>query len=558
MRPWAAMFLRRFAFLVCLVVASPALAMDELVIGMNTAPGTLNPLISSMLATSFVNGMIVRPITAYDASWKVVCLLCTTLPTVENGRARIVELPPDDKGVVKKGMEIDIELKPMTWSDGTPVTARDIEFTIEVGKNPKTGIPSAEEYRRILKIDIRDDRHFTLTKDRVTFDYNVLDITPLPAHLEKPIFDADPVEYRLKTLYDAEPTTPGLAFGPYRMVEFVPGNRIALERNPYWTGVQPTFRRILLKIFENTASLEANLLSGNVDYIPGESGLSLNQSVALEKLYGDKYDFVYKPSLGYAHIDVKLDNPLLADVRVRRAILLAIDRKGISDTLFYGKQPVADGDINPLDPMYSPAARHYDYDPAGAKKLLDEAGFGEVAKGERRNARGQRLSLVLALASGSRLSDLLAQVIQSELSQVGIELRLKAAPARIYFRALDKREFDSLAMYSWITSPQNVPRTTLHSSEIPTAQNQWSGQNFPGYRNAEMDKALDEAERELDPTKRRAFFADILRLYAEDLPVLPLYFRVDSFIFPKPLKGVIPTGNQNCSTLWVENWRWEN
>jgi len=338
----------------------------------------------------------------------------------------------------------------------------------------------------------------------------------------------------------------------------VPGSRIALERNPHWTGEPPQFKRILIKFFENSSSLEANLLSGNVDYVPGESGLSFSQSLAFEQRHSDRYTVVYKPSLTYSHIDVNLDNPLLADQRVRQAILMAIDRKTISDTLFHGKQPVADGDVNPLDPMFSPAARHYDYDPEQARKLLDDAGFKEVAKGERRNAKGERLSLVMDFASGNRSSDQVAQVIQSELRRVGIELRLKATPARIYFANLTQRKFDSLAFYAWVTSPESVPRTTLHSTEIPTAENGWSGQNYPGYRNPEMDKALDGAERELDPARRRAFFADILRLYADDLPVLPMYFRVDSFVIPKPLTGVVPTGHQACTSLWIETWRWRN
>ena len=111
-------------------------------------------------------------------------------------------------------------------------------------------------------------------------------------------------------------------------------------------------------------------------------------------------------------------------------------------------------------------------------------------------------------------------------------------------------------MYAWVTRPESVPRTTLHSQEIPTPANNYSGQNHPGYKNPDMDRALDAAERELDPAKRRAIFAEIQRLYAEDLPVLPLYHRAEAFIFPKPLKGVRPTGHLNPSTLWVEEWRW--
>ena len=113
-------------------------------------------------------------------------------------------------------------------------------------------------------------------------------------------------------------------------------------------------------------------------------------------------------------------------------------------------------------------------------------------------------------------------------------------------------------MYAWVQRPEGVPRSSLHSKEIPSAANGWSGQNYPGYANPEMDKALDAAERELDAVKRRALFADIQKLAADDLPSLPLFFRVDPFVIPRPLKGVTPTGTLNSSTLWVEQWRWEN
>ena len=274
----------------------------------------------------------------------------------------------------------------------------------------------------------------------------------MPAHIEKPIFDANPAEYRNKTAYDTDSTNPGLAFGPYRIVEVVPGSRIVLEQNPTWTGEKPHFKRIVVKIIENTAALEANLLSGNVDYVLGELGLSLDQALAFEKRHKDKYDFIYKPALIYEHIDTKLDNPLLADRRVRQAILMAIDRKAISEKLFEGKQPVANGPISPLDPMYSPAARHYPYDPAAARKLLDEAGFAEIKNGVRQNAKGERLSIEITTTAGNRVRELVAQVIQSQLRQVGIELRIKAEPPRIFSEALNRRQFTGLAMYAWVAA----------------------------------------------------------------------------------------------------------
>ncbi len=539
--------------LALLVLAAPARAKDELVLGMTQSPGTWNPLISSMLAKSLISNMTARPVTAWNAESKLVCMTCTELPTVENGKARVIDLPDG-----KKGMEIDVELRDFKWGDGTPVTAKDVAFTLEVGKHPLSGVASSEGYRRIIKFDAKDDRRFTMTIDRVTFDYNSIGLQLLPAHIEKPIFDANPAEYRNKTAFDTNSTSPGLYFGPFRVVEIVPGNRIVLEQNPTWTGEKPHFKRIVVKIIENTAALEANLLSGNVDYVLGELGLSLDQVLAFEKRHKDKYDFIYKPALIYEHIDTMLDNKLLEDRRVRQAILMAIDRKAISEKLFEGKQPVADGPISQLDPMFTPDTRHYPYDAAQARKLLDEAGFKDLRSGVRHDAKGERLSLEITTTAGNRVRELVAQVIQSQLRQVGVEVRIKAEPPRVFSETLNRRQFSGLAMYAWVQSPQGVPRTLLYSTEIPTAENAWSGQNYPGYRNPAMDAALDGAERELNFEKRRALFAEIQRIHAEDLPVLPLFFRVDPFVVPKQLKGVVPTGHLNSSTLWIEQWRWEN
>ena len=525
---------------------------DELVVAMTQMPGTWNPIISSMLAKSLIANMTARPVTAYDADWKLVCLVCTELPTIENGKARVIDLADG-----KKGMEIDVELRDMRWGDGTPVTARDVEFTLEVGKHPLSGVASSDGYKRIIKLDVKDDRRFTMTIDRVTFDYNSIGLQLLPAHIEKPIFDANPAEYRNKTAYDTQSTNPGPGFGPFRLTEIVPGSRVVLEQNPTWTGEKPHFKRITVRIIENTAALEANLLSGSVDYVLGELGLSLDQAIAFEKRHKDKYNVIYKPALIWEHIDVNLDNKLLADRRVRQAMLLAIDRKAISEKLFEGKQPIAHGGISELDPMFSPAARQYAYDPAAARKLLDEAGFSTLQNNVRQNAAGEKLSIELGTTAGNRVRELVAQVIQSQLRQVGIEVRLKAEPPRIFFDAMGKRTYSGLGMYAWVQRPEGVPRSSLHSKEIPSAANGWSGQNYPGYANPEMDKALDAAERELDVVKRRALFAEIQKLAADDLPSLPLFFRVDPFVIPKPLKGVTPTGTLNSSTLWVERWRWE-
>ncbi len=177
--------------------------------------------------------------------------------------------------------------------------------------------------------------------------------------------------------------------------------------------------------------------------------------------------------------------------------------------------------------------------------------------GVRVNAAGRRLSLELMTTAGNRSRELVEQVLQSHWREVGIDVRIRNEPARVFFgETVQKRRFTGLAMFAWLSSPENVPRAILHSEEIPTADNNYSGQNFIGFANPEADELLEEIEVELDRDRRRRLWHRLQEIYMEELPVLPLYFRADAFILPRPLKGIEPTGHQYPTTLWVENWRW--
>ncbi|MGQ0677450.1 MAG: peptide ABC transporter substrate-binding protein [Rhodospirillales bacterium] len=525
---------------------------DELVIGMTQYPSTLHPIIESMLAKTLVLSMTRRPFTAYDADWKLVCMLCTELPTIENGLARPEDLPEG-----KKGVAVTYTIQPnVAWGDGTPVTTKDVAFTYEVGRHPQSGVAAAEFYRRAYKLDVKDAKTFTIHFDKLTFEYNAInDFRVLPAHLEAEAF-ADPKEYRNRTRYDTDPANPGLYFGPYRVTETRAGSHIALERNPTWYGDKPHFRRIVFRTIENTVALEANLLSGAIDYIAGELGLTLDQALAFEQRHGAKYDIVYKPGLIYEHIELNLDNPALKDRRVRRALLMALDRKTVSDKLFGGKQPVATTNVSPLDWVYDQELKPVPYDPEGAGRLFDEAGWKRGPGGMRQNAAGQALGFELMTTAGNRSRETVQQVLQAQWKQAGVEIRIRNEPPRVFFaETVSKRRFTGMAMFAWVSAPESLPRSTLHSQEIPTQANNWSGQNYTGYRSAEMDRLIEEAEVELDRGKRLALWRRIQALYLADQMTLPLYFRADVFVMPKWLRGVTPTGHQDVSTLGVEHWR---
>ena len=550
--------MRKAAVLALLFVLLTALtgparaAKDELVIGITQFPSTFNPNIDSMLAKSYVLGMTRRPFTVFDADWQLVCMLCTELPTIENGLA-VPETTPDGK----QGIAVTFTIRPdAVWGDGTPITTRDVLFTWEVGRHPKSGVIPKEFYRSLYAIDAEDDKTFTLHFDKLTFDYNAINAFDLlPAHLEEAAF-SEPEAYRHRTLYETDTTNPGLWFGPYRIAEVVPGSHVVLVPNPTWWGAKPQFKRIVVRVIANTAALEANLLSGAIDMIAGELGLTIDQALAFEKRHGDRFDITYKPGLAYEHIDLNLDNPILGDVRVRRALLYGLDRQAISDQLFEGRQPVADSNVNPLDWVHADDTPRYPYDPAKAAALLDEAGWTLGKDGVRRNPAGEPLTLEIMTTAGNRTRELVEQVLQSQWKQLGIDARIRNQPARVFFgQTVSERKFPAMAMFAWISAPESVPRTTLHSDHIPTADNNWAGQNYTGFNNAEADALIEQIEVELDRDKRRELWRRLQHIYAEELPALPLYFRAEPYILPKWLKGVRPTGHQYPTTLWVEDWR---
>lgn len=548
----------RFLLAAVLAVAAPAGAGaaggdGRLTVGITQYPGTLHPNIDSMAAKYYVLNMTNRPISHFGHDWEPVCFLCSKLPTLDNGLVEREALP--DGG---EGLAIAIELHPeATWGDGTPVTTEDVVFTWEVGRHPQSGISNAEMYRRLLEVRVHDDKRFTFLTDRVTFRYNVFaDFRLLPAHIERPIFEADPAAYRNRTAFDSDPTNPGLAWGPYRIVRVTPGAEIALEPNPTWYGPPPAFDQIVVRAIENTSALEANLLSGGIDMIAGESGLAVDQAIALEPRLGGRFEIDYVPGLFYEHIDLLLDNPILGDRRVRQALLYGIDREAVTERLFGGRNIVANSNVSPLDRVHSEEIPTYAHNPERAAELLAEAGWEELRDGVRHDAEGRALRLDFMTTAGNRTRELLQQVLQSQWREIGIDTRIRNETARVFFgQTLDRRAYGGLALYAWFSSPEHVPRTTLHSEEIPREENGWVGQNFTGFADPRMDELIDTLEQELDFERRLELWHEIQRIYAEELPVLPLFWRAEPHVIPTWLEGLRPTGHMVAASMWVEDWR---
>lgn len=543
------------AALALLMGASGAQAKDDLVIGVAQFPSSINPYLDALVIKGYVLDFTTRPMTGFDKDWKLTCVLCTELPTIENGGAKF-ETRPDGK----KGMAVTFTLKPdLKWSDGTPVTTKDLLFTWKLGINPSSGFSNGNPWDRAVSIDVADERTATLHLDKIDVTYNQWNRL-LPAHIEGKAAESDqPGEYLKATVYNRAPTTKGLYNGPFVIAGYESGSRIILEPNPYWAGQKPYFKRIIIKVIENTAALSANLLSGDIDMAPGDApALTIDQVIALRNQKPDAFNYVFQPSLTYEHINLKTENPILADIRVRRGIIAAIDRETMVKRLFEGMQPVAATWVNPLNAFYTPDVPVAKYDPALARSLFAEAGWKPGPDGICRNAAGDRLSLEFSTTAGNKLRELQQQVLQSQWKASCLEVVIKNEPARTLFgETVKKRSYTGMVMYAWSSAVTEGPRRTLHSTQIPTAANNYGGSNASAFNDPKMDAWIDEAESELDPAKAKLLWAKMQALYAEQARVVPLFFRAEPYVLPKWLKGLTPTGHGDTSPLWAEAWRAE-
>jgi peptide/nickel transport system substrate-binding protein len=531
----------------------------ELKIGISQEFENPNPLIMTMLATTYLSGLVIRPLTVMDAQGQWIPLLAKSIPTLGQGAEVIIE-----NG--QKKMKVLWEIKENAgWGDGTSVTCADFAFSRSIAINPLVAIPEKENYASIERIDFDQStpRKCFFIYKTVRWDFSHIGtIFPVAKHLEDSVyqqFKDQPEGYEKNTTYGKNPTTPGLYNGPYVISEIKLGSHIVLRPNPHFYGSKPAIQKLIIKIIPNTGTLEANLRSRQIDMI-SSIGFSLDEAIAFEKkIKADQLPFVvhFKPSQTFEHIDVNLENPILKDLRLRQAMMHAMNRTDLTNALFEGRQTPALHFVSSIDPWFTndpQVVTAYAYSKEKANKLLDEAGWKMGQEGIRLK-NGTSLSFTISTTSENKTRELIEQYLKDQWRQVGINLEIKNEPARVFFgETVRKSQFEGLAMYALISSSENIPISTLHSRSIPSASNGWSGQNLASWRNPTVDAALQQLKTEFDGGQRLKLIHSIIKEYTTELPVLPLYYRSDVAVAPKDLHGYQLTGHQFMETYFAENW----
>lgn len=557
------MTLGLFAVLFASTSALAAPTNKELKIGISQEFENMNPIIMTMVASTYMRSMTARSLTVIDEKLRWVPMLAKEIPSLEKGTAKIV-----DVGGKKKLVATWEILDKASWGDGKPVVCDDFAFTLKVAASPKVAVGEKETYTQVEKIewDPKTPKKCVFTYEKAKWDfYQLGNFVPVPKHLEEPVWNkygAEKEGYEKNSLYVKNPTNPGLYNGPYVVTDVQLGSHVAFAPNPHFYGEAPKIQKIIVKLIPNTGTMEANLRSGTIDMI-STLGLAFDQALAFDKkVKSDGLPFVVRidPSITYEHIDLNLDNPILKDIRVRKALMYSLNRDDLVKSLFDGKQQVALHSVSPRDPWYTADAKYvttYRYSKREAQKLLDEAGW-KLGADNIRAKDGKRLQISFITTAGNKTRELVQTYLQEQWKQVGIEILIKNEPAKVFFgETTSKRKFPGMVMYAWVSSPENNPRSTYHSKSIPTDKNGFSGQNYPGWVNPNVDKLVDAMDVEFNAAKRKELSSEMQKYYTADLPVIPLFYRSDISVAPKNLKNYVPTGHQFYETNVVERWTLE-
>jgi peptide/nickel transport system substrate-binding protein len=414
-------------------------------------------------------------------------------------------------------LTIDVTLRDdARFSDGSPVTAADVAGT----------------YMSVLAPDSTSASHKTLT-DR----FSAVEATgPLVArfHLKAPLatFHSD-VDFGIVSFHHGAPK-PGQALGsgPYRLRELTSTDAL-LEANPYYYGARPRLPNVDIKLVRDAAARLLMLVGGSADL--SQNGVRLDLVAQVRDRPRVRVEA--SPGVILTYLMMNNDDKVLADRRVRRAIALALDRPAIIAAKLGGLAVPATGLLPPMHWAYSGDVPRWDHDLAAARQLLDEAGLRDPDG----DGPAPRLRLVYK-TSADAFRVAIARVIAAQLAEVGIAVEIRSFEFATFFADIKKGAYQIASMQTAEITEPDFYFMYFHSSWIPTPDNP-DGFNRWRYRSPEVDRLTLAGREELDRDKRKQIYAEVQRVVAEDVPIVPLWHEDNVVLSNVDVQGYQITPN---------------
>ena len=385
-----------------------------------------------------------------------------------------------------------------TFSDGTPLRASDVLFTVR--KIVDESSPQFSSFFEGL------DRSSTAVIDdhtiRVAFrepraaQIYAFNIGILPEH----------VYGRGDFKRDFNATAVGN--GPYRLVRREAGREILLQRRDDYTRARPPIQSILFKVIADDATAWAAMKRGDLDEmrVTNDRWFYEKDRPEVKRLI----DFRSFYQLQYNCIAWNSRHPLFRDAAVRRALGMCFDRKTVIEGLYHGQARAITGPFTPDQWAYDPSVPPLPHDPQAAGKLLDDAGWRE--KNGVRQKNGKKLAFDMLVPAGSSPSTTQSQVFQDALKAIGVETKVTPIDSAAFFDYLMAGKYEA-AMVGWSADPDPDVYSLFHSKQFPPA-----GLNVTYTAIPEADRLIEEGRRELVLQKRAAIYHRLHRVLADDQP----------------------------------------
>lgn len=455
----------------------------------------------------------------------------------------LVEMPSTENGGVSEdGKTITMKLRDdLVWSDGTPLTSEDFVFTYEMYVDKNNAVASAYPYDQVESMEAPDSQTVVMNFAepfapwQATFWKGII-----PAHVLRPVYEAE------GTVDNAEwNLNPTVGCGPYILDEWESGSFASFVINENYWGSKPKIDEIFFRFVPDDASQVAALLAGD-----GDLGTFIAYS-DVPTLKDAGIEIRTQPS-GYNEgiffvINEELQ-PALFDVTVRKAIAMGIDRQSIATDLLLGLTGVPDSYWDSLTFYNTPAVKGYGYDPEGAKKLLDEAGWVDSNGDNVRDKDGVELVITYGTTQRETRQDAQA-VIQQQLAEIGISVELLSYDSDLFFASYDQdgpAAKGEIGMMQW-SDCSNFPDPDYYywyCSEIPTDEYP-AGSNWQFYCNEELDSLFTLQTTQVNPEDRQKTFQRINEIFYEEVIWLGLWqdpdvWAVGSRLDNVSLSGVTP------------------
>jgi peptide/nickel transport system substrate-binding protein len=523
------------------------------------APTLLQPHFANGTKDQDGSRIFYEPLASYDPEGNLLPVLAAEIPSVQNG------------GVSRDGTSVTWKLKRgVTWHDGKPFTADDIVFNWEYAADPATAAVTSGAYTDIARIDKVDSHTAKITFKKPTpFWSDAFCGASRGQVIPKHLFEA----YKGGKSREAPNNTKPVGTGPYKLVDFKPGDTIRAELFSGYHGAnRPHFDSLELKGGgDATSAARAVLQTGEYDFA---WNMQVEEEVLkrLEKGGRGRVEVAAGGNIEHIQLNqadpwkdvdgerasMKTTHPFLTDPAVRGALNVLVDRASIHEEI-YGR-----GGQSTANFLNAPARFHsknnkWEFSVEKASQLLDAGGWKRGGDGVRVKD-GKRLKVVFQTSINAPRQKTQA-IIKQACSRAGIEVEVKAIVASVFFSSdagnpdTFPHFYSDLQMYN-TTMGAPDPQFFMNqftSWEIASAANKFAGRNPTRWRNEEYDRLYRASEVEMDPVKRAANFIRMNDMVIKDVVVIPVLWRNVLSAASVKMKGSEISGWD--SNFWnLANW----